>query len=182
MISIFCAPYLLDIISDSFASSIFPTSLKTAVIRPILKKAGLEKNNLNNYRPIAQLSVFSKIIERVASKQIMQHLIRHNILHSHQSTYFPNKSTETSLARIKNDILANDIGTIIIFLDLSAAFDTFNHSILINRLANAGFTGNSLDWLMSYITDRSSCVSIDDKRYLDITLEHGVPEGYHIPF
>ena len=78
MISIFCAPYLLDIISDSFASSIFPTSLKTAVIRPILKKTGLEKNNLNNYRPITQLSVFSKIIECVASKQIMKHLIRHN--------------------------------------------------------------------------------------------------------
>ena len=82
--------YLLDIISDSFASSIFPTSLKTAVIRQILKKAGLEKNNLNKYRPIAQLSVFSKIIECVASKQIMQYLIRHNILHSHQSAYVSN--------------------------------------------------------------------------------------------
>ena len=122
---------ILNIISDSFASSIFPTSLKTAVIRQILKKAGLEKNNLNNYRPIAQLSVFSKIIERVASKQIMQHLISHNILHSHQVT---NKITETALARINNDILANDIGTIIVFLDLSAAFDTLKHSILITRL------------------------------------------------
>ena len=127
---------MLDIIYDSFASSIFPTSLKTAVIRPILKKAGLEKNNLNNYRPIAQLSVFSKIIERVASKQIMQHLIRHNILHSHQSAYVPNKSTETALARINNDILTNDIGNIIVFLDLSAVFDTLNHSILINGLAH----------------------------------------------
>ena len=63
----------------------------------------------------------------------MQHLIRHNILHSHQSAYVPNKSTETALARINNDILANDIGTIIAFLYLSAAFDTLNHSILINR-------------------------------------------------
>ena len=74
-ISICCDLYLLNIISDSFASSIFPTYLKTAVIRLILKKAGLEKNNLNNYRLIAQLSVFSKIIERVVTKQIMQHLI-----------------------------------------------------------------------------------------------------------
>ena len=76
---------MLDIISDSFASSIFPTSLKTAVIRPILKKAGLEKNNLNNY------------------------LIYHNIFHSHQNAYIPNKSTDTALAGINNDILANDI-------------------------------------------------------------------------
>ena len=50
----------------------------------------------------------------------MQHLIRHNILHSHQSAYVPNKSTETALARINNDIIANDIGTVIVFLDLSA--------------------------------------------------------------
>ena len=57
------ATYSLNIIYDSFASSIFPTSLKTVVIRPILKKAGLKKNNLNNYRPIAKLSVFSKLIE-----------------------------------------------------------------------------------------------------------------------
>ena len=78
--------------------------LKTGVIRPILKKYGLEKNTLYNYRPIAQLSVFSKIIER-AAKQIMQHLIRHNILHSHHSAYDPNKSTETAHARINNDIL-----------------------------------------------------------------------------
>ena len=55
------------------------------------------------------------------------------------------ESTETALARINNDILANDTCTIIVFLDLSAAFDTINHSILINRLANAGFTGNALD-------------------------------------
>ena len=54
---------------------------------------------------------------------------------------------------------------------------TLNHSILINRLANAGFTGNALDWLKSYITDRNSCVSIDDKRSLDIPLEHGIPQG-----
>ena len=105
----------------------------------------------------------------------MQHLIRHDILHSHQSAYVPNKSTETTFARINNDIIANEICTIIVFLDLSAAFYTFNHSILINRLANIGFTGKALDWLTSYIMDRSSCISIDDKRSLDIPLEQGVP-------
>ena len=87
--SICCPPHLVDIISDSLASSIFPTSLKTLVIRSILKETGLDKNNLNNYRPISQF-------------------------------YY-----------IYIYILANDIGTIIVFL--SAAFDTLNHSILINR-------------------------------------------------
>ena len=71
----------------------------------------------------------------------MQHLIHHNILHSHQSACVPTKSTATALARINNDILTYDISTIVVFLDLSAAFDTLNHSIMINRLANTGFTG-----------------------------------------
>ena len=75
----------------------------------------------------------------------MQHLIRHNMHLSYQSAYVPNKNTETALARINNDILANDIGIIIVFLNLSAAFDTHNHSMLINRLVNADFTVEALD-------------------------------------
>ena len=73
------------------------------------------------------------------------------------------KNTETALSRINNDILAYDKGTIMVFLGLSAAFDILNHSILINSLANAGFTGKALYWLTSYITDMSSCILIGDK-------------------
>ena len=113
---------------------------------------------------------------RVISQHIMQHLIYHNILHSRQSAYVPNKSTETALARIYNDILANIYMHYYCFLDLSAAFDTLNHSILINRLANAGFTGKALDWLTLYITYGNSCGSIDYKRSLHIHLEQGVPQ------
>ena len=80
----------------------------------------------------------------------------------------PNKSTETALARINNDSLANDIITIIDLFDLSVASDILNHSILINRLANEFFTGEAMDWISSYITGRNSCVSIEDKRSLDI--------------
>ena len=67
--------------------------------------------------------------------------------------------------------------TIIVFLDLSEAFKILNHSIMINRLTNVGFTSKILHWITSYITARNSCVSIDDKRSLDIPLEHGVPQG-----
>ena len=69
------------------------------------------------------------------------------------------------------------MGIIITFLDLSASFNTLNHSIMINRLANASFTCKAMDWLTSYISSRNSCVSINDKRSLDIHLEHGVPQS-----
>ena len=90
--------------------------MKISVIKPILKKKGLDKNNLNNYRPIFQLLVFSKLLERVISQQIIKYIERHSLLHPNLSAYVPHKSTETALTRINNDILANNSGTIIIFL------------------------------------------------------------------
>ena len=75
----------------------------------------------------------------------MQNLIRHNIPHSRQSVYVSNKNTDNAIARINNDILVIEIGTNIVFLDLSAAFDTLNHTILFTRLANTSSTCKSLD-------------------------------------
>ena len=121
------------IIFDSIANSTFP-SLK---IKPILKKNGLDKNNLNNYRPISQLPVFYKLLERVVSQQIIKHIERHSLLHPNQ-VYVPHKSTETALTRINNDV--------IIFLN----------------------------WLKSYITDRSCYVSIGKMKSKKIHLDYGV--------
>ena len=91
---------------------------------------------MNNYRPISQLRVFSKLLERVVSQQIIKHTERHILHHPHQSTYVQHKSTERALTRINNDILPNNSGGIIIFLDMPASFDTLNHRILINRLTS----------------------------------------------
>ena len=74
----------------------------------------------------------------------------------------PRLSTETALCRINDDVLNNKTGSIMLFLDLSAAFDTLNHKILIQRLIESGFSGKALDWLKSYISDRMSRVSIGD--------------------
>ena len=88
---------------------------------------------------------FPKLLERVLSQQIIKHIESHSLLYPNQNTYVPHKSTETALARINNDILANNSGTIIIFIDIPAAFDTLNHRILINRLVNIGFRDDALD-------------------------------------
>ena len=98
-----------------------------------------------------------------------------------QSAYRPNHSTETALVRVQSDILwALDKKKIVILvlLDLSAAFDTVRHSILLDRLEhNFGVTGNALAWFRSYLEGRTYCVSISGTQSQDVTLECGVPQG-----
>ena len=143
----------------------------------MIKKPGSDKNILKNYRPISQLTAFSKLLERIVSTQIISHLLAAKVLHPHQSTYMPGLSTEPALCRIHDDVLNNKTGSLMLFLDLSAAFDTLNHKILIQRLIESGFSGKALDWLKSYISDRMSRVSIGDYSSEYQKMTHRVPQG-----
>ena len=127
-----------------------PKSLKTALIRPLLKKTGLDSDILKNYRPVSNLTFISKVIEKVVSGRLNEHLIKNSMFDPLQSAYRDKHSTETALIKVQNDILsALDAGSsaILLMLDLSAAFDTIDHDILLSRLCNVyGITGNALDW------------------------------------
>ena len=90
---------LNNIFCESLESGTFPTSYKHALITPLLKKPNLDPQSLNNYRPISNLSIFSKTLERIVAKQLTYYLISHKIPYIFQSSYFPSKSTETALAR-----------------------------------------------------------------------------------
>ena len=147
---------LNNIFCESLESGTFPTSYKHALITPLLKKPNIDPHSLNNYRPISNLSIFSKILERIDAKQLTSYLISHKIPHIFQSAYLPSKSTETAIAKISSDILTNldnKNGTILALLDLSSAFDTIEHTILIHRLTSIGITGTAHKWLSSFITN-----------------------------
>ena len=141
------------------------------------QKPGSDKNILNNYRPISQLTAFSKLLERIVSTQIISHLLAAKVLHPHQNDYMPGLRTEIAICRINDDVLNNKTGSLMLFLDLSAAFDTLNHKILIQRLIESGFSGKALYWLKSYISDRMSRVSIGDYSSEYQNMTHGVPQG-----
>ena len=102
-----------------------------------MKKPSLDKNLLKNYRPISNLPFLSKILEKVVLHKLLSHLQENNLSNPFQSAYRTGHSTETVLLRTVNDILSaldNDNISVLVLLDLSAAFDTSDHQILLSRL------------------------------------------------
>ena len=175
------ASELIQIINNSLLSGIFPETLKTAVIKPLLKKSSLDPLLLNNYRPISNLPFISKIIEKVVYQQLSNYLILNDLFDEFQSGFRPLHSTETALIKVLNDIRLNtDSGkiSVLVLLDLSAAFDTVDHSILIDRLENwVGLSGTVLNWFRSYLRDRDYYVSIGNFVSDQIKMTCGVPQG-----
>jgi Reverse transcriptase (RNA-dependent DNA polymerase) len=114
-----------------------PAAFKTAKITPLLKKTGLNDSDLRNYRPISHLATFGKFLERAVVQQITSYLCQNNMFSEFQSAYRQYRSTETALIKVVNDIIrALDVGDVALLtlLDLSSAFDTVDHDILLNRL------------------------------------------------
>ena len=128
-----------------------PNQLKHALVHPRLKKPSLCRNTLNNYRPVSNLPQLSKIIEKVIANRLNAHLCNESSTYTFQSANKRNHSTETALLCVVNEIrTAHDRrqGTVIAMIDLSAAFDTIDHSILLARLQQRyGIDGVELRWM-----------------------------------
>ncbi len=149
---------LLEVVNASRLSGTFSNSLKTAVVKPLLKKRNLDNIILSNYRPISNLPFIGKIIENVVFNQLNNYLNSNGYLDNFQSGFWAHHSTETALIKIINYIRFNfDSGkiSVLVLLDLSAAFDTVNHSILLERLENwVRLSGMVLKWFRSYLEGR----------------------------
>ena len=158
-----------------------PGILKQAILKPLLKKPSLDSNDFKNYRPISNLRFISKTIEKCVAKQLIQHLDINDLGETYQSAYKRNHSTETALIRVHNDIamaIDKHNSVILILLDLSAAFDTVDHGILLSRLSNRfGITGTVLEWFRSYLSDRTQFVQVNGACSASHVLEFGVPQG-----
>lgn len=126
-----------DLIHTSLLSGTVPIALKTAVITLILKKPGTDSKNFDNFHPISNLPFLSKILEKIVAFQLLDHLSCNSLYEQFQSGFCSHHSVETALLKISNDLLlAADSGllSILILLDLSAAFNTISHFILLSRL------------------------------------------------
>ena len=174
-------PFISRIVRQSIATGVFPASLKTSLVRPKLKKPDLEPDLLVNYRPIANIPFLSKVIEKSVTIQVHNYMNRHRLFPSLQSAYRKHHSTESALLRVSNDILRtldSQGEVILVLLDLSAAFDTIDHHLLLTRLRTYfNFTETVLQWFSSYLLDRFQQVTISDSTSSPRCLEYGVPQG-----
>ena len=144
-------PVITRIVNLSLQHGQFPDVLKMALIIPLLKKSTADREILSNSRPISNLPFISKYCEKVVALQLNQHL-HNNCLHEvFKSAYKPCHNTESALIRVHNDILTeidNDNCLMLLFLDLSAAFDTVKHRVLFSRLSDRfGIKGTALSYL-----------------------------------
>ena len=149
-------PHLVSIFNLSFKTGIFPDLMKLAKVIPIFKVGS--KDSITNYRPISLLSIFSKIFEKLAHKQLNDFLILNSIFYVSQFGFQKGRSTSHSLIEIVENIrdcMDNKMYGCGIFIDLKKAFDTVNHDILIKKLEHYGVRGKSLDWFASYLKGRA---------------------------
>ena len=142
-------PCITSIINRSLEVGEFPATFKNGLVTPLLKKSDLDHEILKNYRPISNLPFLGKMIERVVAMQFKQHLV------------------------INND------DVVLVLLDLLSAFDTIDHSVLMDRLyTRFGLRGTALAWIKSYLSNRSQAVVIKDVHSFSAKLTCGVPQGY----
>ena len=174
-------PYLTYLVNLSLKSGEFPDKLKTALVRPLLKKPNLDRDNLKNFRPVSNIAFLSKLIEKVVVHRLNVYMNAYGLNEKFQSAYRRNHGTETALVKIHDDILRSldsRSGVVLVMLDLSAAFDTIDHNILVERFKKRlGVEGKALKWIQQYHTGRTQATVIHDTRSEPQLLEFGAPQG-----
>ena len=170
-----------NIVNMSLISRIFPSSMKAALIHPLLKKLSLNPDMLKNFRPVSNLSFLSKIIERIAADLLFKHMSDNNLHDLMQSAYKAVHSMEMALLHVQNDILTaldNKSGVYLTLINLSVAFGTVDHSILLEFMKDTlDIEDTAWDWFASYIAGHRQKVSIENTGSELAELLYGVPQG-----
>ena len=172
------APSLTYLINKSITDGTVPALWKVARVTPLYKSE--DKLLVENYRPISVLPVLSKVLERVVHTQMSAYLDHLSLLYKHQYGFRRGRSTAQAVGQLNNFVLDAMDGhkvTGMLFLDISKAFDSINHKILLGKLEHIGLSSRSLRWFKSYLADRRQCVCINGEMSETRTIDLGVPQG-----
>ena len=179
----YLAEPLAHIFNCSISTGVFPDIFKMNKTIPVFKKNG-NKHNVSDYRPISIVNSFAKILEKYTSNMLMNFLYRNNLISSRQYGFLRHKSTSDCLFDIIGNVCknaSNDMYTALILLDISKAFDTCKHSVLIEKLFAYGVRGTPLEFFKSFLTNRTQKVKVGNmwssfEKHIDI----GVPQGSEV--
>merc|ERR1712240_825778 len=175
-----CAPYvsipLANIFNASISKGVYPDLLKTARVTPIYKKG--VKSDPGNYRPISVLSQVNKVFEKILHKRLYKYLSKFKILYEYQFGFREGHSTTQALVeitdRLKKAIDAKEL-TCGIFIDLTKAFDTVDHTILLDKMHHYGIRGNIHNLFKSYLSNRQQYVKVNNKKFRNETSKMWCP-------
>ena len=169
---------LAHIFNLSLSGGVFPSKLKLCRVIPIFKAGNpLE---CDNYRPISLLSSISKVLEKIVSKKLIDHLLTNDLLYTHQYGFLPGRSTEHNLLQITNYIsqaLNEGNYCVGVFLDLKKAFDVCSHEILLEKIKKMGIRGVAYNWFKNYLAGRSQFVDINGCKSDPLNLDISVIQG-----
>lgn len=150
------------------------------IILPILKKPGADSSVLSNFRPISLLPYLGKVLEAHVTTCLSSFIESSQTLDSHQAGFRPAHSTESVILAVLDELRKSadmDSPQALVLLDLSAAFDTVDHNILIDRVSDAGIQGPALQWLSSFLSNRSQAVRLGNFSSKAKALTCGVHQG-----
>ena len=166
---------LTSIINESLTKGEFPNYFKNAIVKPLLKKPSLDKDELKNYRLVSNLHFISKVIEKRVAKRLEKHTSEYSMYDLMQSAYTLVHSTETAHVKINDILSSHDAGkcTVLVSLDLSAALDTINHNVILNRLQYL----YAFKWFQMYIEQRNNQACVGDSLSQRRQVTSGVPQG-----
>ena len=172
------SPILTELYNTCIAEGVFPIEFKSGKITPVYKKGNAEL--LENYRPVSTLPIFGKIFEKIIYSRLYSFLTAKGILHEKQFGFRKGHSTShalhSSVGIIKS---ATNEGKHVlgIFIDLSKAFDTLDHRILLQKLEHYGIRGNAQQLLNSYLTGRNHYTAVHGEHSEKLSVIFGVPQG-----
>ena len=175
-------PFWVDIVNLSLRSGSMD-GLTTGVLNPLIKELNswTDVENFKNYRPVTNLVLISKLVERVVKKRLDDHMINNNLLTAKNYAYSKNHSTELLLLKVVNDLYSSfdmNMPSVVVLLDLSAAFDTVDHNKLLSILEKEiGIQGTALKWFESFLKGRTQKVKIGSTYSEEMELLYGLAQG-----
>ena len=162
----------------SFTKGVFQDKMKIAKVVPLFKSG--DDNTFNNYRPVSLSPQFSKILEKLFDKRLSAFVEKHAVLTDSEYGFRNKNSTSVALIELVQKITASNDSkkvTIGIFIDLKKAFDTIDHSVLLQKLEYYGIRGLPHAWLTSYLEKRKQYVCVNNVKSELLKVKCGAPQG-----